>query len=269
MKHSLGGGKVELAVVPMFSDNYGYIIIDKENDAVALVDPADPQPIMDALKEMKIIPTALFTTHYHNDHQGGNDAFKKAYPDMHIYGPSHEVIKVIDEKLDDGDTFAFGNCAVSVMHVPCHTKGHIAYYLENKEANVRILAPGDTLFVGGCGRFFEGTPEQMLSNMNRLSELPDDTVVCPAHEYTEANYKFLNAVDPQRCGEVYRQVCAARAEGKFTVPTTIGQEKATNLFMKCNDASVQALVTAYGAADTVGDAVKTMGSLREQKNSFK
>lgn len=272
-RHSLGGGSMELAVVPMFSDNYGYIIVDRASKEVALVDPADPNPVMDALKEMGLTPTQLWCTHYHDDHQGGNDAFKKAFPDMHIYGPSKEPIHVIDSKMGDGASFTFGQkMKVKVMHVPCHTKGHIAFYGETEggadEDTVRILAPGDTLFMGGCGRFFEGTAEEMLSNMNKLMQLPEDTVVCSAHEYTEANYKFLNSLDKETCGEVYEQVCSTRKDGKFTLPTSIGAEKLTNLFMKCNEERVQALVSAAVGLDTKGDPAATMKHLRELKNSY-
>ena len=274
-KHSLGGGSVELAVVPMFSDNYGYIIIDKKSKEVALVDPADPPPVMNALMEMGLTPTQLWCTHYHDDHQGGNEAFKSKFPDIHIYGPSKEPIRVIDSKMDDGSSFTFGeNINVKVMHVPCHTKGHIAFYgesLDNVEGSagtIRILAPGDTLFMGGCGKFFEGNAGEMLSNMNRLMQLPDDTVVCSAHEYTQSNYKFLNSIDAETCGQVYKEVCSKRAEGKFTLPTTIGAEKQSNLFMKCNEERVQAIVSAAAGVNTKGDPTATMKHLRELKNSF-
>ena len=271
VKHSLGSAdsNMELAVVPMFSDNYGYILIDKERKEACLVDPADPPPVMSALKEMGVTPTQLWCTHYHADHQGGNAAFKSAYPDMEILGPSKEKIDVIDRKLEDGTTFKFGDMDVSVMHVPCHTKGHIAFYGEKKSGGVRILAAGDNLFAGGCGRFFEGTAEQMLNNMDRLGQLPEDTVVCPAHEYTEANYRFLNSLDPAAVGAVFKQVQATRAEGKYTVPTTIGAEKKTNYFMKCNEAHVQAVVADAAGVDVNGNAVQTMQILREMKNAFK
>lgn len=252
----------------MFNDNYGYVIVDKERKAAALVDPADPEPVMSALREMSVTPTQLWCTHYHADHQGGNAAFKEAYPAMEILGPSLEPIDVIDTRLEDGATFRFGGMEVSVMHVPCHTKGHIAFYGEVKSENVRILAAGDTLFAGGCGRFFEGTAEQMLSNMDRLGQLPEDTVVCPAHEYTEANYRFLHSLDPQTVGGVFKQVQAARAEGKYTVPTTIGAEKSTNLFMKCNEARVQSIVAEAAGVDARGDSALTMKALRQLKNDF-
>ena len=273
VKHSLGkSGLFELAVVPMFSDNYGYIIIDNDSKEVALVDPSDPPPVMKALKELNLTPTQLWCTHYHDDHQGGNAAFKKEFPSMHIYGPSLEPIKVIDSKMADGDLFEFGrNMKVKVIHVPCHTKGHIAFYGEtNVGEEISILAAGDTLFTGGCGRFFEGTADQMLVNMNKFNQLPDRTVVCPAHEYTEANYKFLDSLDPEICGPVYAKVKAERAKGKFTVPTTIGAEKASNLFMKCNDERVQDLVSdRAGSNEARGDPVATMKLMRELKNSFK
>ena len=272
VKHSLGGGSVELALVPMFDDNYGYIIVDTATKDVALVDPADPPPVFEALKDMGLKPTQLWCTHYHDDHQGGNAAFKKEFPDMHIYGPSKEPIEVIDSKMDDGSSFSFGqNMKVSVIHVPCHTKGHIAFYgeTEGADSSVKILAPGDTLFMGGVGKFFEGTAEEMLANMDRLVQLPDDTIVCSAHEYTQGNFAFANHLDEETCGETYKQVLATRAEGKFTLPTTIGAEKKTNLFMMCNDERLQGLVSAAAGQDTKGDPAATMKMLRSLKNNFK
>ena len=262
VKHNLSQ-TTQLVVVPMFTDNYGYLIVNKRRNEVALVDPADPEPVMPVLRELGLTPTQLWCTHYHRDHQGGNAAFKEAYPDIEILGPSLEPIEVIDTKLEDGATFKFGDMKVTVMHVPCHTRGHIAFYGEEKSENIRILAAGDTLFAGGCGRFFEGTPEQMLSNMDRIGQLPEDTVVCPAHEYTESNYRFLNSLDPATVGQVYQQVQAARADGRYTVPTTIGAEKKTNLFMKCNEARVQSIVAEAAGIDVRGDSALTMNALRQ------
>lgn len=272
VKHSLGGGSIEVALVPMFDDNYGWVIHDTVTKDVALVDPADPPPMMAALKEMGLKPTQLWCTHFHDDHQGGNAAFKKEFPDMHIYGPSKEPIDVIDSKMDDGSTFDFGqNMKVKVMHTPCHTTGHIVYYGETQGTNncVRVLAPGDTLFKGGVGKFFEGTAEEMLANMDRLVQLPEDTLVCSAHEYTESNYKFANSLDEDTCGETYKEVLTTRSEGKPTLPTTIGAEKKANLFMMCHNERLQGLVSKASGEDTLGNPAATMKMLRELKNNFK
>jgi hydroxyacylglutathione hydrolase len=156
---------------------------------------------------------------------------------------------------------------IHVMHTPCHTKGHVAYVLldAEDEKQAGLLFPGDTLFVGGCGRFFEGSASDMLHNMNRFAQLHPQTAIFCAHEYTESNYKFLVSVDKALCSGRYEEVLHLRKQAipEPTVPSTIAQELETNLFMRCHEKKLQ---LAMGAVD---DPVKTMAMLRGRKNVFK
>jgi hydroxyacylglutathione hydrolase len=271
---AVGGstGNMELRVVPMFSDNYGYIVIDKASMQAAVVDPADHEVMLGALKTMsEITLTQVWCTHKHDDHAGGNEAFAAAYPGIKIYGPVHEnkTVPAISHPCEDEATFQLGtNTQVRVLFVPCHTRGHIIYFAD--AGNARVLAAGDTLFTGGCGRFFEGTAAEMLANMDRMRQLPHDTVCCPAHEYTQGNFAFNASID-SRLKPNHAEIVAKREKGEFTVPTTIGAEKVHNLFMRTRDTDVQELVKRAAGpayADKELDAEMTMTLLREMKNSF-
>jgi hydroxyacylglutathione hydrolase len=256
---------VTVEVIPMFSDNYAYVVIDKESKQAAVVDPGEGQPVITRVKEMEVQGlcrlTQLWCTHKHSDHAGGNEAFKAAFPSLLVIGTQHEPIPALTQGVTEGSSFTLGSTHVRVFSVPCHTAGHVAFVVGSGEET--HLFPGDTLFVGGCGRFFEGTGENMLKNMDRFEqELNPQTLVYPAHEYTESNYKFLANLDPEGCGAAYEEVKEKRRQGLYTVPTTIEKELSTNLFMKCREARVQALV------GTSGDPEATMNALRQRKNNF-
>jgi len=271
---SVGGseGNIELRVVPMFTDNYGYIVIDKSSMQAAVVDPADHEVMLRVLQSMpEITCTQVWCTHKHKDHCGGNAAFAAAYPGIRIYGPAHETKwdaePALTNPCEDHATFRLGNSTnVRVLFVPCHTRGHIAYFAD--AGNARVLAAGDTLFTGGCGRFFEGTPAEMLVNMDRLGGLPDDTVCCPAHEYTLGNFAFNASID-SRLQPNHAEIIAVRERGEFTVPTTIGAEKKHNLFMRTREADVQSLTKQAAGEENELGAEQTMALLRSMKNSFK
>lgn len=252
----------DVYMMRMFDDNYGYVIVDPETKKAATVDPGEPQAVMNALGSIDCTLEQLLTTHKHMDHSGGNAAFASTFPKVDIIGTKYEDIPAITKPVGDGDTFMLGALKVHVIYTPCHTKGHVVYYITGQRGSP-VLFSGDTLFVGGCGRFFEGTPDEMLKNMDRLTTLPRDTLVFCAHEYTESNFKFLANVDPDTCGAKYLEIKEVREKGGFTVPSTIGDELQTNLFMQCRTERVQQLL------DCAGSPVDTMGALRSQKNSFR
>lgn len=249
--------------VPMFSDNYGHILIDRATNQAACIDPAEPGPVDNKLKELKVDMKMLLITHKHNDHIGGNQYFANKGSAIQIIGPRYEPIPYITQPVSDQDTFMLGSLTIKVFHTPCHTSGHIVYYVTGAEGTTPVLFTGDTLFVGGCGRFFEGTATEMLANMDLFASLPRETTFYCAHEYTEANYKFLAAMDAEVCGGRYAEVQEMRRQGLSTVPSTLGAELDTNLFMKCREPRTQKLV---GAMDS---PVETMGMLRKMKNEFK
>lgn len=254
-----------VAIVPMFSDNYGYILIDKATNSAALVDPADPSPVKAACEALKVDVKMILNTHKHADHTGGNLDIASSYAGIEIVGPSKDgPIPGLTQKVDAGVEFNLGSTKIKVLETPCHTSGHISYVAEATDDTSipSVLFPGDTLFVGGCGRFFEGTAAQMLNNMDQYRELSGDTLVCCAHEYTEANFKYLASVDPELIQTKYQEVRDKRANGEFTVPSTIGEEMKWNLFMKCRESRVQDLM----GSDNPEIVMKL---LREGKNNFK
>ena len=256
----------DVFLVPMFSDNYGHILVDRTTNKAALIDPADCDPVIKAVKSMGLDVEMVLITHKHSDHCGGNDGVKRAYPSVRILGPGYEPIPGATESVHDGDAIALGNLMISVIHTPCHTKGHVGYFVtptssgDDAGGTSPVLFPGDTLFVGGCGRFFEGTAADMLHNMDTFAKLPPETQVFCAHEYTVSNLKFLASVDPE-CGKVLDEMQDTRRQGLPTVPSTIGKELTYNLFMKTREPRVQSLVGT-------GSAEETMARLREMKNTF-
>ncbi len=251
----------DVFLIPMFSDNYGHLLVDRSTKKAALIDPADCDPVIRAVASMGLDVEMVLITHKHSDHCGGNEGIKRAYPSVRILGTGYEKIPGATELVHEGDNISLGGLQISVIHTPCHTKGHVGYFVTPAVGDgAPILFPGDTLFVGGCGRFFEGTANDMLKNMDKFAKLPPETQVFCAHDYTESNLKFLASVDPE-CGKVLEDVQNTRGKGLPTVPSTIGKELEYNLFMKTRDPRVQQLVGADSAEET-------MARLREMKNTF-
>ena len=257
----------DVHLVPMFGDNYGLILVDRLTNKAALIDPGDPDPVIQAVRGLGSSVELALITHKHNDHVGGNGAVKDAFAGINIVGTSYEKIPHVMQEVKEGDSIIMGSLKIEVLHVPCHTKGHVAYYVTSHDAgvdsnkNAPILFSGDTLFVGGCGRFFEGTATEMLHNMDRLGALPPATQVYCAHEYTLGNLKFLASVDPECSAEILEEVSQKRDASISTVPTTIGRELEYNLFMKCREERTQTLMNRKSPVDT-------MARLRELKNRF-
>ncbi len=220
--------------IPVLNDNYVWLLHDDASGETIAVDPAVADPVLEAAAARGWTIGQIWNTHWHGDHVGGNAAIKAA-TGCTITGPAAEAEKIgtLDRQVGEGDQVRIGDHVATVLEVPAHTAGHIAYHL----ADDRILFVGDTLFAMGCGRLFEGTPAQMYANMARFSALPDDTAVYCAHEYTQSNGRFALTVEPENEALVARmaEVDAARARGEATVPTTIGQERATNIFMRARD----------------------------------
>ena len=254
----------EVFLVPMFNDNYGFLLIDPDTRHTVCVDPGDGNKIIEALKLMNLELNSILCTHKHNDHIGGNSILKHSYPLVKIIGTRYESIPEITNPVGDGDKFNLGNLIVEVFHTPCHTKGHVIYLVTHKDKNSKnpILFTGDTLFIGGCGRFFEGTATDMLKNMEKISSLDPKTFVFCAHEYTESNLKFLSSIDPVNCSEIFENVKKKRLLNIPTVPSQLREELKYNLFMKCHDVKTQSITKT-------NNAVSAMGVLRKWKNDFK
>lgn len=237
---------LEVVRIPVLNDNYVWLLHDDKSGETVAVDPAVAEPVLEAAAARGWTIGQIWNTHWHGDHVGGNAAIKAATGCI-VTGPAREAEKIgtLDRLVGEGDRVRIGALEAAVMEVPAHTAGHIAYHLVEE----RLLFVGDTLFAMGCGRLFEGTAAQMFANMQRFAELPDETIVYCAHEYTQSNGRFALAVEPDNAALRTRmaQVDAARSRGEATVPTTIGQERATNVFMRARD--VQELAGRRAAKD--------------------
>jgi hydroxyacylglutathione hydrolase len=237
---------IEVVCIPVLSDNYVWLVHEPNSGATMVVDPAVAAPILAEAAARGWRITDIWNTHWHPDHTGGNAEIKAA-TGCTITGPAAEAerIPTLDVQVKGGDVVRLGAIEATVIDVPAHTAGHIAYYLANEAA----AFVGDTLFAMGCGRLFEGTAAQMFENMAKLATLPDATMVYCAHEYTQSNGRYALVAEPENRALIARmtQVDAARVRGEATVPTTIGDEKATNPFMRAT--SVEQLAERRAAKD--------------------
>ena len=222
---------LEIVRIPALSDNYIWLVHDPASGETVVVDPAEAGPVLAEAERRGWTIGQIWNTHWHPDHTGGNAAIKAA-TGAAVSGPAAEAerIPTLDVKLGEGDTVRLGDHVAHVIETPGHTAGHIVFHL----ADDAVAFTGDTLFAMGCGRLFEGNAAQMFDNMARLAALPDETVVYCAHEYTQANGRYARVAEPDNEAIVarMRQVDAARARGEATVPTTIGEERATNPFLR-------------------------------------
>ena len=247
---------------PCLNDNYGYLVHDPQTGVTATIDTPEVAPINAALEEMHWKLTHILNTHHHFDHAGGNEALKEQWG-CTVVGAANDAARIpgIDVEVSDGEVFEFGSATATVLEVPGHTSGHIAFYFGDSG----IAFVGDTLFALGCGRLFEGSPTQMWSSLQKLMALPDETTVYCAHEYTQANAAFAVTVEPNNAdlAERVRQIDELRAQGKPTVPTTIGLERATNPFVRPMSADLQATVGLPG-----GDLVEVFAETRRRKDNF-
>ncbi|MDR3500293.1 MAG: hydroxyacylglutathione hydrolase [Parvibaculum sp.] len=254
--------KLEIYQFEALKDNYGYLVHEPSSGATAAIDTPEVAPILKALDDKGWKLTHILNTHHHFDHAGGN-AELKALTGCTIVGPRGEkdLIPGIDRAVGDGDIVELGAARARVLEVPGHTRGHIAYHF----ADDHVVFVGDTLFALGCGRLFEGTAAQMWVSLGKLMALPDDTTVYCAHEYTQSNARFALSVEPQNKALVERakEIDAKRARGEWTVPTTIGLEKATNPFLRAASRDLRHTVGLDAAAD-----VDVFAETRKRKDNF-
>lgn len=253
---------LQIEMFPCLTDNYGFLVHDEEAGVTAAIDTPEVGPILAALGAHGWRLTHILNTHHHHDHAGGNLELKER-TGCTIVGPAKDAARIpgIDEGVEEGDRFMLGSHPVEVLETPGHTKGHVVYHLP--EDGVAFV--GDTLFALGCGRLFEGSPEQMWGSLRKILALPDDTRVYCAHEYTAANAKFALTVEPgnERLVERAREVERLRAAGRPTVPTTVGLERATNPFLRPTSENLRATLGLEGAGD-----VEVFARTRALKDAF-
>uniref|UniRef100_A0A6B2LF28 hydroxyacylglutathione hydrolase n=1 Tax=Arcella intermedia TaxID=1963864 RepID=A0A6B2LF28_9EUKA len=248
------------------SANYAYLIIDTKSNTAAAVDPAEPDTIIAEANKLNVNITTILTTHHHWDHANGNPGMVEKIPGLVVVG-ADDRIPCLNHKVGEGSELKLGDIQISVRFTPCHTSGHVYYIAKGPDSNTLALFSGDTLFIAGCGKFFEGTAEQMHhALMNVAAKLPGDTQVWCGHEYTVSNLRFALSVDPQNTilQEKYKWAQERVGSSLPTVPSTIEEELSYNPFMRVN---LPALKTAVG--DPTDSDITTMHKLREAKNNFK
>ncbi|NMG09807.1 hydroxyacylglutathione hydrolase [Brasilonema sp. UFV-L1] len=248
------------------SDNYIFVLNEPKQNIAAVVDPAEAEPVLQKLQELKAELVAIFNTHHHQDHIGGNRQLMQQFPNVIVYGGAEDKGRIVGQQvfLQQGDRVEFADRTAEVIFVPGHTRAHIAYYFPpDNPSETGELFCGDTLFAGGCGRLFEGTPTQMVHSLSKLRSLPDHTRVWCAHEYTLKNLQFALTVDAENTDlqRRYDEVKTSRSQGEATVPSLLGVEKQTNPFLRWEQPALQLATNTH-------DSVQTFGRLRGMKDKF-
>lgn len=256
---------MEIVTIPCLYDNYSYLVIDDTTRHTAVVDPSEAWPVMQELKNRNLSLSAVLCTHHHHDHIGGVDDLLDEYPGLRVLGFTEDKQRIpkLNELLADGDTFAVGSLAGDIFHTPGHTSASIVFHLGE------ALFVGDTLFGGGCGRLFEGSPEQMAASLERIKAHPPSTGIYFGHEYTSLNLRFAVQVDPanQAIQARAEHVAGLRRDNRPSAPSTLADELQTNPFLRTAEPGIIDYLTAeHGRMDT--SPVAVFAALREMRNHF-
>ena len=253
---------MKVKIIPILSDNYSYLIIDKENKLCSAVDPASPEEIIPVLEKKKLNLKNILNTHYHGDHTAGNMELKKKYR-CKIYGPDKEKDQIpgIDVTLKENDTLQVNNYTAKVFETPGHTAGHIIYWFEKE----KVVFTGDTLFVLGCGKLFEGTPQIMWNSLLKIRNLPKETEIYCGHEYSKNNADFALSLEKNNNELIKRsdEISKLLNKNAFTVPSTIEQEIKSNPFLRADVDSVKKSLKMRNSSPE-----EIFGEIRKKKDSF-
>lgn len=256
---------MRIVTIPCLKDNYAYLLVGAGGDA-AIVDASEAAPVRDALAREGVRATAIWSTHHHWDHVGGNEELAKELS-VEVTGHTSDRGRLpgLTHGVDTGDVVRAGALSARCLHIPGHTLGAVAYFVD--DGHERAVFTGDTLFAAGCGRLFEGTPAQMHASLSSLAALPGDTRVYCGHEYTESNLRFAAHVEPSNADvtRARERAAALRAESKPTIGTTLDDERKTNPFLRVDSKEIRATL---GIAQDADDAT-ALGAIRAAKDNFK
>ncbi|MCK7228752.1 hydroxyacylglutathione hydrolase [Enterobacter asburiae] len=252
---------MNLISISAFEDNYIWVLVDDERRCV-IVDPGESAPVLRAIKENGWHPEAILLTHHHNDHTGGVPELRAHFPHLVVYGPAEAQDKGITHVVEEGENILIREWEFSVFATPGHTLGHLCFYSKP------YLFCGDTLFSGGCGRLFEGTPAQMYQSLQKINSLPDETIICCAHEYTLGNMKFSVSLLPEdrAIQDYYHKVKELRAKNQKTLPVTLKKERQINLFLRTNDID---LINKINQETNLQQPEQRFAWLRSKKDNFR
>lgn len=251
---------MNLISIPAFQDNYIWVL-SQDNGKCLIVDPGEAEPVLQAIEQFGWQPEAILLTHHHHDHVGGVPALLAEYSSLAVYGPQETANKGTNRVVDEGDKINLLGHEFTIIAAPGHTLGHLCYF------SYPYLFCGDTMFSGGCGRLFEGTPSQMYQSFKKLNALPEDTLICCAHEYTLSNLTFAVSVLPhdRDLNEYYRKVKELRAKNQITLPTTLAQERKVNVFLRTQDID---LIKSINKETTLQQPEQRFAWLRAMKDKF-
>ena len=255
---------MRIVQIPLLRDNYGYLVVCERTSGAAVVDPSEAEPVLRCVEREKVNLKAILNTHHHRDHTGGNAGLLKRVP-LEVYGhkSDKERIPGLSRPLDDGDEVRIGELQGKAFFIPGHTTGHVAYLFENN------LFCGDTLFIAGCGRLFEGTAEQMHASLGRLAALPADTLIHCGHEYTEKNLQFAMTLEPnnKKLKDKLERVRSLRAQGRSTVPSPMAEEIETNPFLRLDSPELRESLKR-DAPSLVMEPIPLFRRIRKLKDQF-
>ena len=250
--------------IPMLRDNYAYLLVCEKSKTAAILDPSEADPALNRIEQEGVKFDAILNTHHHRDHTGGNEGILAKHK-VDVYGHKSDSARIhgLSRGVDDGDEIQIGEVKGKVLFVPGHTTGHIAYLFDNN------LFCGDTLFTAGCGRLFEGTPEQMDASLKKLMALTYNNKIYCGHEYTESNLRFAMSIEPKnpKLASRFERVQGLRSRGASTVPSTLEEEKQTNPFLRWDSKEIQASLKSSDPGARL-DPVSVFAAVRKMKDAF-